>query len=110
MRYNYLGVFNVDIFDLGGLLDTKAANAAQGYIKEYVRDIEDIALIDYESLEYQVSSEALDEELDRYRSVSFSFVMSSSLEKAQLFKELFKKLRDIDTSCGADVQIESYFL
>lgn len=105
----YLGFFSIDIYNLGGIGETRVSEEAKWIVQEYAQDIKQVADVDRMSIELQISDEFIDEELDRYRTLKFSFVMSSEKEKGQLHQELFRRLRDIDTVFGADVELESYF-
>ncbi|WP_345984932.1 hypothetical protein WCX49_09930 [Sulfurimonas sp. HSL-1656] len=105
----YLGAFTIDIYDLGGIMETRINDEARWVVEQYIRTINDIAEVEPLSIEQRVSAEYIDEELDRYRNLQFSFVMSSGEERHVLFRELFRRLRDIDTGCMANVELEPYF-
>ncbi|UFS61945.1 hypothetical protein LOH54_09810 [Sulfurimonas sp. HSL-3221] len=105
----YLGSFTIDIYDLGGIMDTRINDEARWIVEQYIRTINAVADVDRMSLEQKVSGEYIDEELDRYRNLQFSFVMSSGEERHALLRELFRHLRDIDTGCMANVELEPYF-
>ncbi|MHC3995373.1 hypothetical protein ACXWTF_11145 [Thiomicrolovo sp. ZZH C-3] len=105
----YLGSFTIDIYDLGGIMDTKVGGEARWIVEQYIRTINAIADVDPLSIEQRVSDEYIDEELDRYRNLQFSFVISSGEERHTLLRELFRCLRDIDTGCMAHVELEPYF-
>lgn len=105
----YLGSFTIDIYDLGGIMETRINDEARWAVEQYIRTISDIADVEPLSIEQSVSDEHIDEELDRYRNLQFSFVMSSGEERHALHRELFRRLRDIDTGCMANVELEPYF-
>jgi len=104
----YLGLFSLDLYDLGGIADDRVGEETKWVVQQYIRDIKQLANVDRSTIEMKLSGESIDEELDRYRTLKFSFVMHSLEEKLQLQRLLFRQLRDIDTGCGADVEIENY--
>ena len=102
-------MFSVDIYDLGGIENARVAEEALWIVQQFVRDIQDVADVDRPSIEQQVSGEFIDEELDRYRNLRFSFLMTSAKERLALQQLLFRRLRDIDTGCMASAELENYF-
>lgn len=98
------GHFTVDIYDLGGISESKVNEEFIWIVKQYIKLIENVTSVDHMSIVQHVSNE----HIDRSRTLKYSFVIVSAKAKHSLQRELFKQLRDIDTGCSANVELEDF--